>query len=274
MDTTVDLPPESDTLGHPVSQAEAWEAAQRCIALLKERFGATRVIPFGSVVGQAPWHAGSDLDLAVEGVQPAEFFKAYSAVRKLMPRDLDIDLVPLEDAYPEIRARILGEVEMPDDPVLRLKDLVADEIKTLERIASQMGEVVGQSASPPTWVEMSAMAKLVHDFYSSTEGIFKRIAVQFDGGLPQSAHWHVDLLNRMNDAREGVRPAVISNYLWALLEEYLDFRHFFRNAYGAELEWVKLRPHVEQMPATLAMLKSQLDQFFATVAPKSQSENG
>lgn len=250
---------------HPISQAEAWEIAQRCIALLKERFGATRVIPFGSVVGEGIWHTGSDIDLAEEGIKPEEFFKAYSALRKAMPRNLDVDLVALEDAHPEMRARILGEVAMPADPILRLQSIIGDEIKSLARIAARMDELDHQRADPPTWVEMSAMAKLAHDFYSGTESIFKRIAVQFDGGVPQTAAWHKDLLNQMNDARAGVRPAVINNHLWALLDEYMDFRHFFRNAYSAELEWNKLAPHVEWMPETLAMLKHQLEEFFAAV---------
>lgn len=261
--------PEKEPL---ISRAEAWEVAQRCIALLKERFGATRVILFGSVVGEGTWHAGSDIDLAEEGIKPEEFFKAYSALRNAMPRGLDVDLVALESAYPEMRARILGEVEMPKDPILRLQGLVADEIIVLERIAARMDEVDHQRADPPTWIEMRAMASLAHDFYTGVESVFKRIAVQFDGGVPQTAFWHKDLLNQMNDARTGIRPAVIDNHLWALLDEYLDFRHFFRNAYSAELEWGRLSPHVTWMPETLALLKDQLARFFAAVrADKSES---
>lgn len=47
---------------------EALDAAERCAGMLTQRFGALRVIPFGSVVGDGCWHDGSDLDLAVEGL--------------------------------------------------------------------------------------------------------------------------------------------------------------------------------------------------------------
>ncbi|MBI1878981.1 MAG: nucleotidyltransferase domain-containing protein [Chloroflexi bacterium] len=47
---------------------QALQAAEACIALLKNRFGARRVILFGSLAGQGVWHNQSDIDLAVEGV--------------------------------------------------------------------------------------------------------------------------------------------------------------------------------------------------------------
>jgi predicted nucleotidyltransferase len=251
----------------PISQSEALAIAERCAALLKTRFGAKRVIVFGSAVGQAPWHAGSDLDLAVEGIRPEEFFAAWAAVDHLVPPGLQVDLVDLETAYPEMRARILGEVEMSDDPVLALKSLVADELKALERVAAQMKEDAAEAHTPPTRVEMNSMGRLIHDFYTGVENIFQRIAVQFDGGVPKTAFWHKDLLNQMNEPREGTRPAVIDDRLWALLEDYLKFRHFFRNAYAVPLEWDRLQLHVTRMDETLAMLQIQLKQFFAALRP-------
>jgi hypothetical protein len=80
----------------------------------------------------------------------------------------------------------------------------------------------------------------------------------------------MDLLNQMNEAREGVRPAVIDDRLWARLEDNLEFRHFFRHAYGRELEWYRLSPHAEGMSETFAMLRTQLDQFFAALTPKDE----
>jgi predicted nucleotidyltransferase len=108
-----------EPIEQPVSKAEALAAAQCYIAMLKERFGARRVIVFGSAAGQASWYEDSDLDLAVEGIRPEEFFKASSAVGALMPSGLQVDLVDLGNVYPEMRARILGAVEMPDEPGAR-----------------------------------------------------------------------------------------------------------------------------------------------------------
>jgi predicted nucleotidyltransferase len=99
----------------------------RCAHILQERFGAKRVIPFGSVVGHGTWHAGSDLDLAVEGVAPEHFFRAWSTLHALLPAGLEVDLVDLEQAGEALRARILGEKAMEEDACLALKALIKDE---------------------------------------------------------------------------------------------------------------------------------------------------
>lgn len=240
---------------------QALEAAEACIRLLKERFGAKQVILFGSVAGQGTWHERSDIDLAVEGLAPAEFFPACSACRELLPRGLELDLVPLESVYPEMRARILGEVEMADDHVLAVKALIEDELAALERVAREMEDLLAECAQPPTRTELRAAASMLHEFYNGVERIFERIAVGLGEGVPQGSYWHTDLLAQMAAAREGVRPVVIDEPLRARLKDYLDFRH----AYGYTLEWNHLRWKAENLPDTLTMLRDQLRLFFEAV---------
>jgi hypothetical protein len=116
---------------------------------------------------------------------------------------------------------------------------------------------------------------LAHDFYCGVESIFKRIAVRFDGGVPTTPNWHRDLLHQISLAQQDKRPAVIDDLLWTRLADYLDFRHFFRNAYRATLEWDRMQPHIARMSETLEMLRAQLDQFFAAITPdQAQSRNG
>ena len=103
-----------------IQQQEALAFATRCAQILRDCFRARRVIPFGSVVGHGTWHPGSDLDLAVEGIPPEQFFQAWAALRELLPPDLDVDLVDLEQAGEALRARILGEKTMSEDPLRAL----------------------------------------------------------------------------------------------------------------------------------------------------------
>jgi predicted nucleotidyltransferase len=56
------------------NREQVLEAAEAYMRLLRERFGARRVVLFGSLAGQGPWHARSDVDLAVEGLTPTVFF--------------------------------------------------------------------------------------------------------------------------------------------------------------------------------------------------------
>jgi predicted nucleotidyltransferase len=245
---------------------QALEAAEACIRLLKERFGARRVILFGSIAGQGTWHGRSDIDLAVEGLVPEEFFPAYSACRDLLPRGLELDLVPLEDAYPEMRARILGEVEMPDDPMLALQGLIEDELVSLQRVVESTEEALASLSEDPSQFELHGLAAYLHQFYTGVESIFERIVVGLEEGLPRGEYWHVDLLNQMAEEQAGKRPVVIDAPLHARLREYLRFRHFFRHAYGYTLQWNQMRWKVENMADTLTMLRAQLRVFFEAMS--------
>ena len=124
----------------PIPRPEALELVTRCAHLVQEHFGAKRVIPFGSVVGHGTWHSGSDLDLAVEGVAPEHFFRAWSMLREMLPPGPEVDLVDLEQAGEALRARILGEKAMSEDSFLALKELIEDELAALDRVVHAMQE--------------------------------------------------------------------------------------------------------------------------------------
>jgi predicted nucleotidyltransferase len=253
----------SDTTN--IQQQEALELARRCAHILQQRFGARRVIPFGSVVGQGRWHAGSDLDLAVEGLAPEQFFRAWSALRELVPPHMEIDLIDLEQAGEALRARILGEKPMAGNPFRALKELVEDELAALGHIVQAVQAGLGSVEEAPSQFALHALASYLHQFYTGCERILERIAVTVDGSLPGGAFSHANLLAQMSQALPGVRPAVLNEALWLRLQDYLAFRHFFRHAYGYTLEWPRLRPLVTDMPTTLTELQEQLIAFLDTL---------
>ncbi|MCQ3976400.1 MAG: hypothetical protein DPW09_23465, partial [Anaerolineae bacterium] len=64
--TTIEgLPPTEQLSETELRRQQALQAAETCIALLKNRFRARQVILFGSLAGQGVWHSQSDIDLAV-----------------------------------------------------------------------------------------------------------------------------------------------------------------------------------------------------------------
>jgi len=72
------------------------------------------------------------------------------------------------------------------------------------------------------------------------EKVFEKIAATIDGSVPTAANWHQELLSQMCMDIPGVRPAVISDELRDLLEDYRGFLHVVRNVYTFHLE-VKYR---------------------------------
>lgn len=83
----------------------AWSNARSAASLLKEKFGATKVIVFGSLVRDR-FKEDSDIDLAVEGLTNADFFEALTAVNELCERW--IDLKPMESLDARFRERVLS----------------------------------------------------------------------------------------------------------------------------------------------------------------------
>ena len=83
----------------------AWGLAHRAARLLREEFGATRVIAFGSLAHGAWFEPRSDIDLAVEGIPVEAFWRAWCALDRL-GSTVAIDLVAIESA-PE---RLLDEI--------------------------------------------------------------------------------------------------------------------------------------------------------------------
>lgn len=84
----------------------AWRVAREAAMILKDEFGASRVTLFGSVIYPARFHWRSDIDLAVWDIK--DYFRAVSRLIDIDP-EIEIDLVPIEDARPGIIAVIERE---------------------------------------------------------------------------------------------------------------------------------------------------------------------
>jgi predicted nucleotidyltransferase len=248
-----------------LSREEARRLADRCAALLREHFGARRVILFGSVTGDAPWHDHSDLDLAVEGLPARDYTRALNACYELLPPGLELDLIPLESAWPELRARIEGEIEVPDDPVKALAFEVESELRNLARVVEELTDFLQHAPAEPPKVQIQGTAKYLHDFYNGVERIFERIAVRLDEDLPAGPNWHTLLLQRMSQPFASRRPATINRNLEIKLSEYLRFRHLFRHTYGYDLEWKRVRELSQALPQLLPELRQQLTSFLSTI---------
>jgi len=116
---------------------------------------------------------------------------------------------------------------------------IALEQEQLNRLIDTHRSLLAQCAlQPPNDIELSALGFFLHCFYSGLENIFKRIAIEIDGGLPQGEAWHRQLLDGMAAANE-LRTAVISAALYDTLSEYLAFRHVVRQSYSFHLQWEK-----------------------------------
>ncbi len=73
-------------------RAQAEELAQQAARLLKDQFGVSRVVLFGSLIHPGSFTAWSDIDLAAWGLTSKNWLRAIAAVQSLSG-DIEINLV-------------------------------------------------------------------------------------------------------------------------------------------------------------------------------------
>ena len=86
----------------------AWEVAQKAARLLRQKFGATRVVAFGSLAHRKWFGQWSDIDLAAWGISAYKFYRAVAVVTGLSP-EFKIDLLDPESCRPSLREKIERE---------------------------------------------------------------------------------------------------------------------------------------------------------------------
>ncbi len=136
------------------------------------------------------------------------------------------------------------------DKFAALKADIERELQNLERLTLELDTILA-TTSENTVIKVRAAGSVIHDFYTGVEKIFRRIATRVDQDLPTAEDWHVQLLQRMSVPLEEIRPQVIDEPMERNLEEYLRFRHLFRNIYGFELEWERCQPLAERLARDL-----------------------
>ncbi|MFO8239622.1 MAG: nucleotidyltransferase domain-containing protein [Dissulfuribacterales bacterium] len=78
---------------------------RKVAAILKSQFGVRRVILFGSLAAE-PWNGvGSDIDLAIEGLEKTSYWEAWRVTEEEMI-DHPVDLVEIESASESLQRAI------------------------------------------------------------------------------------------------------------------------------------------------------------------------
>ncbi len=91
-------------------QSLGLEVAHKCAGILKQEFGATRVVLFGSMLNHERMWWGSDIDLAVWGLPEKDLFRAGAAIER--GHNFSIDLVEVQHAKPHILKAIEQGMEL------------------------------------------------------------------------------------------------------------------------------------------------------------------
>jgi len=79
--------------------------------VLKEKYKVKRIFLIGSLV-KGYVHDRSDIDLVVEGLPPELYIKALVDASDIVEWNIEVNLIPFEDAFESLREKILKKGEL------------------------------------------------------------------------------------------------------------------------------------------------------------------
>ena len=102
--------------------------------------------------------------------------------------------------------------------------------------------------------------------------MFRRIGAEINGSAYRGDAWHKELLFRMTVAVPNVRPRVVSEDLAADLDEYLSFRHVFRNIYGFELKGERVSRLAAGLERVASRFEGEIELFLNALNAASDAD--
>jgi predicted nucleotidyltransferase len=84
---------------------QAMRLARKAAQLLREEYGAERVLLFGSLAHHGWFTKWSDIDIATVGISPTRFYAAVAAITGIS-ETFHVDLVDLEACSPTLKETI------------------------------------------------------------------------------------------------------------------------------------------------------------------------
>jgi hypothetical protein len=107
----------------------------------------------------------------------------------------------------------------------------------------------------------NSLAYKLHNLYSAYEDLFKLVARFFENQIADISGYHSELLNRMKLLIEGVRPELLADESFMLLDELRGFRHVFRHAYSYKLDAERVVKLSEKTESLIALFEKDFEKF-------------
>ena len=153
---------------------------------------------------------------------------------------------------------------MEEEWLSLLKASIEAQRREIERIFGKIEERRhGKSVA-----ELESLAYQLHNLYCAFEDLFRIVADFFENRIDDRARYHRELLWRMKVSIEGVRPALLSEESYRLLDSLWAFRHFFRHAYSYELDPRKVALVVEDALKLRELYQRDIDYFLEQLRPE------
>ena len=126
---------------------------------------------------------------------------------------------------------------MEENRIAILKAELEAQVGEIEKIYARLDERSREKGKTAA----ESIGYQLHNLYCAWEDLFELVAKTFENNIHDRGRYHLELLKRMTLAIEGVRPALLTQEVFVLLNNLRSFRHLFRHAYSYDLDENKVR---------------------------------
>ena len=120
----------------------------------------------------------------------------------------------------------------------------------------------------PDFIEKAAAGSFLHSFYNGVEKLAILIYKGINEKIQNDFKWHKNLFEKTFNPTENF-PALFNNKYKIQLQEYMDFRHFFRHTYGYKINIKKIKPLINNVENLWENIKNDVNIFIKSLEIKN-----
>jgi hypothetical protein len=147
---------------------------------------------------------------------------------------------------------------MESEQLARLAAELKAQLRLIERVYERLQSRVEMGLDTPA--QLDSVAYQVHNLYCAAEDLLKLVAKAFENSVTGS-DWHRVLLLRLSQPVQGLRPALLSEATFDVMNRLRGFRHFVRHGYGAEIEVTQLNINLALAQQLQVLLPQDVESF-------------
>ncbi|MEM8503578.1 MAG: hypothetical protein AAF716_10545 [Cyanobacteria bacterium P01_D01_bin.1] len=111
--------------------------------------------------------------------------------------------------------------------------------------------------------QLDSVAFQIHNLYCSIEDLLKLVAKTFENNIGTGRDWQRVLLLWLSQPIEGIRPALLSESSWEVMDQLRSFRHLVRHAYGKDIELTQLQVNIAAAQKLYRLIEQDINTFVA-----------
>lgn len=110
---------------------------------------------------------------------------------------------------------------------------------------------------------LTAIAAIMQSIYNGYERILEMLVKAIDGDLPVARDYHSALLRRASAGVPDVRPPLISEKVFDILDDIRRYRHVFRKIYHYQLKPGRVQELADMGIRSYGIFKDDIERFLS-----------